>query len=337
MKILQRLKPPRSELIRYLVNGVVATLIHFGVLSFLMNHQILHSAGLANLFASTAGIGCSFLGSRYFVFQRRDGHFFDHALKFLGLYGSIALLNGGILFVWTDVLGYDYRPGFLIATGLQILSSYTGNKHFVFKGNDCMGTKVIRLIMAGAFFVFLLLLFNLLHSRYLTVNVVFYAAIGDAVLAALVTTFLLQAVPYFRVFAGFERAQMLVIFLLAGYAFAISVPTVIDRSLSFYILEKLQQRGGGIQADRIRQVFVDEYLPEHRLVDVRLTEQAESGTIEIRDGCVRLTAKGERIASVSRFYRQNFLPKKRLLMGEYTDDLTNPFRHSIPDPGYGCK
>lgn len=34
---------------------------------------------------------------------------------------------------------------------------------------------------------------------------------------------------------------------LLAYGFAISVPTVIDRSLSMYILEKLQQRGGGIQ------------------------------------------------------------------------------------------
>ena len=337
MRIQQRLPPPRAEFVRYLLNGVVATLIHFGVLSYLIKAEILRSAGLANVLAAIVGIACSFLGSRYFVFQHRKGHVFDHALKFIGLYGAIALLNGGVLFIWTDLLGHDYRPGFLIATVLQVLASYSGNKHFVFKENDRMGTKFIRLVIASTFFVLLLLVFNLLHARFVPVNVVFYAAIGDAFLAGFLTLLLLLTVPYFRIFGGFEKAQMLMIFLLAGYAFAISVPTVIDRSLSFYILEKLQQRGGGIRADQIGQVFIGEYLPEHRLVDVRLTEQAESGTIEIVGGCVRLTSKGERIASASRFYRQNFLPKKRLLMGEYTDDLTNPFRHSIPDPGYGCK
>lgn len=114
-------------------------------------------------------------------------------------------------------------------------------------------------------------------------------------------------------------------------------PTVIDRSLSFYILEKIQQRGGGIQLDSFEQVFTQEYLKEHRLVDVRLTEQQSSGTIMIQDGCVKLTERGKRLASFSRYFRQNFLPKQRLLMGEYTDDLTDPFRNSEKLFNYECQ
>jgi hypothetical protein len=135
----------------------------------------------------------------------------------------------------------------------------------------------------------------------------------------------------------FERAQLLVIMLLAGYALAISVPTVIDRSLSFYILEKLQQRGGGIRYAAFEQVFTQEYLKEHRLVDVRLTEQLESGTVRIEHGCVRLTDKGERLAHFSRYFRQHWLPKQRQLMGQYSDALTDPFRHSAPAPDYECE
>jgi len=67
-----------------------------------------------------------------------------------------------------------------------------------------------------------------------------------------------------------------------------------------------------------------------------LTEQAESGTIAIVDGCVKLTAKGSAIASFSRFYRRHFLPRQRLLMGQYTDDLTDPFRKETAAPNYGC-
>jgi hypothetical protein len=129
----------------------------------------------------------------------------------------------------------------------------------------------------------------------------------------------------------------MLIWLLAGYAFAISVPTVIDRSLSFYILEKIQQRGGGIKLDSFEQVFTQEYVKEHRLVDVRLTEQLESGTIQINNGCVKLTEKGNRLASFSRAFRQNLLPKQRLLMGKYSDDLTNPFRNSLSESDYTCR
>ena len=75
---------------------------------------------------------------------------------------------------------------------------------------------------------------------------------------------------------------------------------------------------------------------EHRLVDVRLTEQQQSGTIIIRDGCVVLTDRGELLATFSRYFRNNFLPRHRLLMGEYTDDLTNPFRNSEEISDYAC-
>jgi hypothetical protein len=44
---------------------------------------------------------------------------------------------------------------------------------------------------------------------------------------------------------------------------------------------------------------------------------------------VRLTKKGKALAEVTHFYRQHFLPKKRVLLGEVTDDLTDPFRDSL--------
>lgn len=176
------------------------------------------------------------------------------------------------------------------------------------------------------------------HVWFLPVNVIFYSAIADGVVAALIVAPLLWLFGAKLKFTGLERVLLLTLWLLAGYAFAISGPTVLDRSLSFYILEKLQQRGGGIRLDAIPQLFVKEYMPEFRLVDVRLTEQQQSGTIEIVDGCVRLTERGQRLASFSRFIRTNLLAKHRLLAGEYTDALVDPFAHGAQGPqGYECK
>lgn len=195
----------------------------------------------------------------------------------------------------------------------------------------------IRALLSCAVFTLVLLLLHYVHVRYFAVNVVLYAAVLDAVLAAGGTFALLWLTGFLRAFSSLERALLVVVWLLAGYAFAISIPTVIDRSLSFYILEKLQQRGGGIREDRMKDVFINEYVVEHRLVDIRLTEQLQSGTIEIDNGCVRLTGKGEDMASFGRFYRTHFLPKTRLIMGEYTDDLTDPFRDSVADVDYKCQ
>lgn len=196
-----------------------------------------------------------------------------------------------------------------------------------------------RLLKAAgltAVYVVVLLAVYVIHMRYFAVDVVFYAAIGDAFIA-LVITGLLLLLPCFRALSGLEKSLLCIIWLLGGYSFAISVPTVIDRSLSFYILEKLEQRGGGIRQSAFQDVFTKEYMVEHRLVDVRLTEQESSGTVEIVNGCVRLTKKGERIAALSRFYRKNLLPKRRLLLGVYSDDLTDPFRHSLQNVDYRCR
>lgn len=185
-------------------------------------------------------------------------------------------------------------------------------------------------------YVVILLVTYCVHARYFSVNVVFYSAILDALLAAILLLPLLVVTRYFDVLGSLEKGQAFVICILTGYIFAISVPTVIDRSLSFYILEKLEQRGGGIRQDRFAEVFSREYMEEYRLVDVRLTEQAESGTIRIEDGCVKLTPRGQKLAAISGYFRQNFLPKHRLLMGSYTDDLVDPFRRSGDGGDYRC-
>ncbi len=196
--------------------------------------------------------------------------------------------------------------------------------------------KYYKFFLALMLFAALLLGCYYVHITFFWVNVVLYSAIFDAVIAAGITAIILFKWSYFMIFNQFEKIQIIVIWLLSGYIFAISVPTVIDRSLSFYILEKLQQRGGGIQLQQFEKVFTQEYVKEHRLVDVRLTEQQASGTIIIQDGCVRLTEFGQQLATFSRFFRQNFLPKRRLLMGQYSDDLTDPFRYSQKRADYEC-
>jgi len=124
--------------------------------------------------------------------------------------------------------------------------------------------------------------------------------------------------------------------LSCGYIFAITVPTVIDRSLSAYFLEKIVQRGGGVQQSAMDDIFIQEYIPEYKLVEIRLQEALSSGTIIIENGCVQVTPKGRKVASLTSFYRKNLLPKKRLLLGRVTDDLTDPFRESKDIVDYNC-
>lgn len=126
--------PRHREILRFIANGLVATGVHFAVLTF--NLQVLgfESAGLANLCAAVAGISASFLGNRFFVFAAAEPQpLLTQAIKFSGLYGAIAVLHGAVLWLWSDVWGLDYRLGFLLATGMQVTLSYLGNKLLIFK------------------------------------------------------------------------------------------------------------------------------------------------------------------------------------------------------------
>lgn len=122
-----------AELIKYVINGLVATAVHYGALTFNLEVLAMPSTGLANLIAACFGISTSFLGNRYFVFKKHEASIVSQAVKFSALYGAIALLHGFILFVWSDWLKLDYHVGFLIATFFQFVLSYMGNKKMVFK------------------------------------------------------------------------------------------------------------------------------------------------------------------------------------------------------------
>ena len=124
----------RAELTRFLISGLVATAVHYGVLTFNLNVLSFSSAGLANLYAAAAGISASFLGNRLYVFSgSKRQPWLPQALKFSGFYSTVAVMHGLVLWLWTDHFGLDYRVGFLIATALQVSISYVGNKLLVFK------------------------------------------------------------------------------------------------------------------------------------------------------------------------------------------------------------
>ncbi len=185
-------------------------------------------------------------------------------------------------------------------------------------------------------YILILFIVYFTHITFFKIDVLFYSVFFDAFIASFITFILLKNTKLMNLLSYKEKIQIVIIWFLIGYCFAISIPTVIDRSLSIYILEKLNQRGGGIKLENFSEVFTEEYMKEHRLIDVRITEQKESGTIVIKNGCVILTNRGEWISNFTKLFRQYFLPKKRLLVDRYSDDLINLFDEDEPISNYVC-
>jgi putative flippase GtrA len=119
--------------VRYIFNGIVATCVHYAVLSTCLQVFHLPSAGAANFIAATMGISTSFLGNRYFVFPGASEPVWHQLARFGVLYAVLAIMQGAVMFAWADVAGLDYRAGFVLGTLLQMVCSYFGGKHWVFK------------------------------------------------------------------------------------------------------------------------------------------------------------------------------------------------------------
>jgi putative flippase GtrA len=121
-----------NQSIRYLINGCTATVIHYAVLSVVIEMMKLQSAAAANIIASFFAITISFLGNRYYVFKLTVQPIFKQLYKFLFCYMIIALIHGSVLFIWTDYLNFDYKIGFLLAISIQVILGYWVNKKSVF-------------------------------------------------------------------------------------------------------------------------------------------------------------------------------------------------------------
>ncbi len=127
------LEPRTAEVVRFVINGLIASAVHYAALSFNLRVLEMSSAGLANFFAAWFGIAASFIGSRFFVFRNREEAIAQQAMRFLASYAAIACLHGLLLYAWTDRLHLDYTVGLILAAMMQAVLSYLGNKLLVFK------------------------------------------------------------------------------------------------------------------------------------------------------------------------------------------------------------
>ena len=119
--------------VRYVINGLLATSVHFVVLTFNLKCLAWSSAGQSNLVAAIFGIMTSFIGSRYYVFRGSAEPLAQQAVRFIFLYIAIALMHGAMLYLWVDVYLMNYVTGFILATFMQMVFSFWGNKVMVFK------------------------------------------------------------------------------------------------------------------------------------------------------------------------------------------------------------
>ena len=200
-----------------------------------------------------------------------------------------------------------------------------------------MKNKFLLLTFSIFLYLFIFICIYLIHINFFKGGGIFYSSFIDAVIALIIFFGLYNSINFFSHITNFESSLIILLLFFIGYSFSISLPTVIDRSLSFYFLEKIRQHDGAINKTAMKQMFIDDYMDEYKLVEMRLTEQLKSGTIELKGNCIVLTKRGYLVTTFSDFFRKNFLANKRLILDSYSDQLTDPLKDSKINNEYLCK
>ena len=121
-----------GRVLRFVLNGLFATAVHYAVLAGLVEGAGMASAAVANALAAVCGIAVSYFGNRSFVLRSRAPHR-RAGPRFLAGYAAVVALHGGAMALWADLGGLDYRIGFLLFTGLAAVLTFLLNRFFVFR------------------------------------------------------------------------------------------------------------------------------------------------------------------------------------------------------------
>ena len=166
-----------------------------------------------------------------------------------------------------------------------------------------MGSTVWKGVKEAGITVILSLVFLLVYILVFTLerqifarDIIFYDALLCLGLttATLVMLWLAGAFARLSGAAGAGRIPLaIVLFLSLGYAFAITVPALIDRSISFFMITQVVESGDeGVTREDLEERFIQQYVLDYGAIPRRLQEQLRTGNFEPRGDRYIATDRG---------------------------------------------
>lgn len=89
--------------------------------------------------------------------------------------------------------------------------------------------------------------------------------------------------------------------LAFNISFLIVFPVTFDRSITMFLLARIERQDGQLDAHGLEQVYIREYLGDMHQIDRRIEEQSLSGNIRVEQGRIHITAQGRRLLTGGRW------------------------------------
>ncbi|MEJ7927249.1 hypothetical protein WG908_10845 [Sphingobium sp. AN641] len=154
--------------------------------------------------------------------------------------------------------------------------------------------------------------------------VLFYRGLALAFVAALL---LCSVGAILRRRLGLDISTLLgavTISLSFNICFLVIFPVTFDRSITMFLLARIERQDGQLDRKGLEGVFVTEYLDEMQQIDRRIAEQSLSGNIRVSHGRISITPQGKQLLAGAR------------TIGAWFD--TDPrFITAAPEPAFDSK
>ena len=137
MRKLAELYQKYKEVVRYLIVGVLTTLVSmalfYGTTWTFLDGNDAFEVQVANVISWVGAVAFAYVTNRAFVFESRDPHIFRELVAFVGSRVLTLLLDMGTMFLLVTVLTVNYNVAKLIAMVLVTVGNYVVAKLLVFK------------------------------------------------------------------------------------------------------------------------------------------------------------------------------------------------------------
>lgn len=118
---------------------------------------------------------------------------------------------------------------------------------------------------------------------------------------------------YFKRLKLRDWINAVIIQALFGYAVIITFPSLLDRSISMYILATIAKSGKQVPVERIQKLFEVGYVRDTYTVNKRLNEQIATGNILIKDETIFITERGMKTFSLHKSLASLFNISKKFV------------------------
>ena len=163
--------------------------------------------------------------------------------------------------------------------------------------------KFLHYFLASLLILVIFIIIHVMHFRFLKPEVVLKASIIDAILSCFIGFIIFGVILKYDLFVSFSA----IITMFLGLAiYAILIPTMVDRSLSVYMLVYLDENSNGsLTKDELKKMLIKDVILEKRI-----EEHLRAGAIELDGTNVKITKKG-RVVSKIFMYDMAILDLKR--------------------------